>query len=160
MISLIAAMTQNNVIGKNNELPWHVPEDFEWFKEKTAGKPVLMGRKTHESIGRVLKGRDNIVITNNKSYKPLSDIVKVFHSLDDALKQYINQPELMIIGGQQIYEQALPHASRVYLTIFNTNLEGDAFFPNVDEASWNKVYTRKGKTDTPFEYTFNIFERI
>lgn len=94
MISLIAAMTQNRVMGKNNELPWHVPEDFEWLKEKTAGKPVLMGRKTHESIGRVLKGRDNIVLTNDKGYRPLSDAVKVLHSLEDAIEQYKEKSDI------------------------------------------------------------------
>lgn len=158
MISMIAAMTNNRVIGKDNELPWHAPEDLEWFKEQTRGKPVILGRKTHESIGRVLKGRDNIVITRNASYTPLHPTVKVYTDLEKAIEDYKVVPELMIIGGQQIYEQALKYANRVYLTIFNTELEGDAFFPRLDN-SWKITYTRSGKVEEPFPYTFNIFEK-
>lgn len=158
MISMIAAMTNNRVIGKDNELPWHAPEDLEWFKKQTKGKPVVLGRKTHESIGRVLKGRDNIVITRNANYVPLHPAVKVYTDLEKAISDYRSVPELMIIGGQQIYEQALEHANRIYLTIFNTELVGDAFFPALDN-SWKITYTRNGRVEVPFPYTFNIFEK-
>jgi dihydrofolate reductase len=162
MISMIAAMTDNRVIGKNNELPWHVPEDLKWFKEQTAGKPVLMGRKTHESIGRVLKGRDNIVITNNKSYKPLHGSVKVYNKLEEAVKLYQGDKELVVIGGQQIYEQCMKYSSRIYLTIFHTNIDGDAFFPEINYKQWksNMIKAVADSSVVNFNYEFYILERI
>lgn len=157
MISMIAAMTNNRVIGKDNELPWHVPEDFEWFRENTKGKPVIMGRKTHESMGKVLKGRTNIVISKNLNYIPIDNSVKVYNNISEAVAS-CEANEIMIIGGQQIYEQALQYTDRIYLTIFDTMIEGDAFFPILDE-SWKIIYKRSGKTNIPFPYSFNIFER-
>lgn len=158
MISMIAAMTSNRVLGKDNELPWHVPEDFQWFREKTKGKPVIMGRKTHESMGKVLKGRLNIVVSRNPEYKPIDPSVKVCATIPDALAACHGVEEIMIIGGQQIYEQSVVYADRIYLTIFDTVLEGDAFFPELD-SGWKTTYSRAGSVSEPFPYTFNILER-
>lgn len=158
MISAIAAMASNRVIGKDNAIPWHVPEDFAWFKEKTLGKPVIMGRKTHESIGRALPKRDNIVITRNREYKPLDDSVIVFSSLDSAVRMYADQ-DPFIIGGTTIYEQSLILLDRIYLTEIHAEYDGDAFFPELGP-EWVKAYDSQPQTSKKgVSYSFYIYER-
>jgi len=158
IISIIAAVSSNNVIGKDNKLPWYIPEDLEWFKSNTLGKPVIMGRKTHESIGKKLPGRLNIVISNNKGYRPLHNMVKTYSSLAEAIQAHQDFEELVIIGGEQIYREALPLASKIYLTSVYKHVEGDAFFPEIDMCQWN-IVERKMAMYFSYTYEFQILER-
>lgn len=127
MISLIVAHDAGRVIGKDNAMPWHLPGDLQYFKQQTMGKPVIMGRKTFESIGRPLPGRRNIVITRNEAY--VVEGIEVVHSLQEALALAADAPEKMVIGGEQIFTEALPLAERLYITHINATFEGDTFFP-------------------------------
>ena len=138
LTSLIVAMGHNRVIGSDNQLPWLLPADLKYFKAKTMGKPIIMGRKTYESIGRPLPGRTNIVITRNKKWK--ADGVKVVHSTLSALKLAGKEKpeEAMIIGGEQIYADSLQFADRLYITEVDLDPEGDAFFPEIGD-EWREV---------------------
>ena len=160
ILSLIAAMTPNRVIGRNNELPWHLPEDLRFFKRITMGKPLLMGRKTHESIGRPLPGRTNIVITRGQDYRAEGCIVA--HSLEQALVAAGNVEEAMVIGGAALYELALPQADRIYLTRVRAELEGDAWFPPLDLSQWGEVWREDHPADAKhaYSYRFSQWERI
>lgn len=162
-ISLVVAMARNRVIGRNNELPWYLPEDLKYFKSVTMGKPIIMGRKTWASIGRPLPGRTNIVVTSRTDWRP--EGVLVAHSLADAvqLSQQIAQrdgvEEAMVVGGGEIYRQALPLANRIYLTEVGAEVEGDAYFPVVDLLSWREVKRQTG-IGGDYPYAFVIFERV
>ena len=158
IISIIAAVASNGVIGKDNKLPWYIPEDLEWFKQNTLGKPVAMGRKTHESIGKKLPGRMNMVISKNKNYKPLHNLVKVYGSLEEAISANAQQDEIVIIGGEQIYREALPVASKIYLTSVLKDVDGDAYFPEFDICSWN-VTSRRMSIYHNYVYEFQILEK-
>lgn len=164
-IAVIAAMSQNRVIGKNNKLPWHLPNDLKFFKESTMGKPIIMGRKTFESIGRPLPGRQNIVITRNQDWQhegvtTLPDVPSAILVATTAAEES-GADEIMVIGGQQIYEQTLPMADRLYLTRVDADIEGDAFFPafnaNAYELVSEEAYSACSKN--PYPYRFQIFER-
>lgn len=136
-LSLIVAMSQNRVIGKNNKLPWHLPEDLKQFKKITMGHPIIMGRKTFESIGKPLPGRENIVITRDSSYR--AEGIRVTHSLQEAIQSFKVQDELFVIGGADIFKIALPFAHKIYLTLIAKNIEGDTFFP---ELNWKKEFKK------------------
>lgn len=154
--SIIAAMSLNRVIGKNNQIPWHIPGEQQRFKQITWGHAIIMGRKTHESIGRPLPGRTNIVITRQKNYIAPGCIV--VHSLEAALQSCPpNETESFIIGGEQIFRLALPLAHRIYLTIVQKEIEGDAFFPEVTDMT---VISEVTVMSPPLPYTFLIFERV
>ena len=131
-ISMIAAMAKNRVIGKDNDMPWHMPADLAHFKKVTMGKPVIMGRKTFESIGRPLPGRKNIVITRNLDWQ--AEGVEVTSSPELALQLVEGTEEVMLIGGGNIYQQFLPKADNLYLTFIDLDVEGDTKFPD-----WNQV---------------------
>lgn len=133
VISLIVAMSNNRVIGKDNKMLWHLPNDFKYFKEKTLNKPVIMGRKTFESIGRPLPNRQNIVITSDSSYS--ADGIIVVDSLEKALDITCDEKEVFIIGGGQIYKQSLNIVDKLYLTIVDTEIDGDAYFPDFSTLS-------------------------
>ncbi|MBI2651863.1 type 3 dihydrofolate reductase [Candidatus Woesearchaeota archaeon] len=137
IISLIAAMGKNRIIGKNNSLPWRLPEDMKRFKQLTLGKPVVMGRKTFESIGKPLPNRTNIIITHDKNYKAEGCII--VHSVKEALKTAEGNKEVMIIGGEKIFREFLPIADRMYLTFIDEDFEGDAYFPEYDKEEWKEV---------------------
>ena len=136
MISLIVAAAENNAIGKNNQLLWHLPNDLKFFKNTTWGMPVIMGRKTFESVNKPLPGRFNIVITRQADWK--AEGVMVASDLQDALKKAAetNCKEFFIIGGGEIYKQAFQLADKIYLTRVHTEIEGDTFFPEVKETEW------------------------
>jgi dihydrofolate reductase len=134
MISIIVATGTNRGIGKNNQLLWHLPEDLKYFKRTTLEKPIIMGRSTFDSVGRPLPKRRNIVITRNPSLK--IEGVEVVHSLDEAIQLVENEPEIMIVGGSEIYNLALPLADRVYLTLVNAAPEADRFFPVLPSGEW------------------------
>jgi dihydrofolate reductase len=149
-ISLIAAMSENNVIGIDNKLPWHSPRDMQHFKNLTSGKTVVMGRKTYESIGKSLPNRRNIVLTRDPNFKVNG--VETYTNIDDLLKE-IGEDEIFIIGGGTIYEQFLNLANKIYLTIFKTEIEGDTYFPSLD-SDWKEKgvhYYSDEKTDLIFK---------
>jgi dihydrofolate reductase len=163
-ISLIVAVSQNNVIGRDNQLPWYLPEDLKYFKSVTMGKPLIMGRKTFESIGRPLPGRINIVITRNPSWTAegiqiAADINTALAMGERACKTNVSD-EIMVIGGEQIYRLCIPFAERLYLTRVDASVEGDAFFPKFDMSGWNLVSEKIPKQTENFPYRFLILEKI
>ncbi|BAP42865.1 dihydrofolate reductase [Pseudomonas sp. StFLB209] len=163
-LSLIAAMAENRVIGIDNSMPWHLPGDFKYFKATTLGKPVIMGRKTWDSLGRPLPGRLNLVVSRQRDLH--LDGAEVFSSLEAAMEraeqwaQEQGVTEVMLIGGQQLYAQGLPHADRLYLTRIELSVEGDAWFPEFDTAQWQRVSTQPNAAegDKP-AYHFDVWER-
>jgi len=160
-ISIIAAMTPQHLIGINNQLPWHLPADLQRFKALTLGKPVIMGRKTFESIGRPLSERTNIIITRNVHYKKAH--CQIVHSLQQAIAAAGHVSEIMIIGGAEIFQQALPLAERMYLTyVSNVKLDGDTFFPRWNSEEWQEVYREEHHPDenNKYPFTFVTLERI
>lgn len=160
MISLVVAAARNNVIGKGNALPWSLPNDLKHFREVTAGHTIIMGRKTFESIGRPLPKRRNIVITRQADYKP--EGVEVVGSLDAAVVTVPPDEEVFVIGGGEIFKQALPIADRVYLTRVEVDIEGDAFFPPLEPGQWHETSRIDGIVDekNALPHTFLIFERV
>lgn len=161
MISLFVAHANDRVIGYQNDMPWHVPGDLAYFKRRTMGKPIIMGRKTYESIGRPLPGRLNIVITRNASYEV--EGVRVVSSLEDALqvaKEETDAAEYMIIGGEQIFKQAMPLADRMYITKIDETYPGDTFFPVYDLNEWETIEASEtALNDEGVPYTFYVYER-
>lgn len=158
-ISLIAAMAANRVIGRNNGLPWHLSADLRRFKEITMGKAILMGRKTHESIGRPLPGRTNIVLTRDRGYTATGCIVVA--SPEQAIAAIGGKEELIVIGGASLYERFLPLADRLYVTLIDASFEGDTFFPPWAGEEWNEI-ERIDITDDAsvrFAYHFIVLER-
>lgn len=159
-ISLVAAMANHNVIGLNNQMPWHMPADLAHFKQVTLGKPVIMGRKTYDSIGRLLPGRRNIIISRQTA--PAQLAADWVHSIDDALALVADQAEVMIIGGADLYKQLLPRADRLYLTHIDLNTDGDAYFPDYQSDSrWNEISNEKFAADNknPYSYRFVLLEK-
>ena len=144
-ISIIVAMGANRVIGHDNRLPWHLPADLKHFRQITMGKPLLMGRRTWESIGRPLPGRISIVITRDGGYEAEGCIV--VHSVDAALRAAQGHDELMLIGGEQLYRQLLPQADTLYVTLVDGEFPGDAFFPELDQSEWREVERRDHAPD-------------
>lgn len=137
ILSIIAGVTTNGVIGKAGTMPWHLPADLQHFKQLTMGKPMLMGRKTFDSLGRVLPGRRHIILTRDQAFH--HEQCDIVHSIDSALLLVKAEPELMVIGGAELYRQALPLAGRMYLTLINAVIDGDVMFPDFDEAEWCEV---------------------
>lgn len=159
-ISAIVAMSQNRVIGKENQLPWHLPADLKHFKQITMGKPILMGRKTHQSIGRVLPGRCNVVITRDTDFQATGCVVA--HSISTALAAVSYSEEVVVIGGALLYEQLLPKTERLYLTVIHQEFEGDAYFPEVDVSEWREVDRADYEVDegNPYSYSFITLDRL
>jgi len=165
-LALICAMADNRVIGRNNNLPWHLPEDLKYFKRVTMGNCIIMGRKTWESIGRVLPGRTNIVVTANPDY--LAEGVRVVHSLEEALRlaESISvvdgSEEAFIIGGAGLYQTALPMAQRFHLTRVHADVEGDTYLAEFDQSQWREIARQEfQKSDTnPYDYSICVLERI
>ena len=138
MISLIAAVSKNDVIGKNNSLPWHIPEDFAYFKKMTLGKTILMGRRTFESLGKPLPNRKHLVITRQPEYK-VPDGVEVYHTIDDALAAHPGE-DIMVIGGGDIYRQTIDRADTLYITHIDELYPGDTTFPEIDPTKWKETW--------------------
>jgi dihydrofolate reductase len=164
-LSLIAAVASNRVIGRDNQLPWHLSEDLKYFKRTTLGKPVLMGRRTYESIGRPLPGRTNIVISRQPGL--LIEGVTVTTGVRSALElagqiaARDGAEELMVIGGAEIYELTLPFAQRLYLTEVHAEVAGDAWFPSWDSREWDECYREehRAQSPNPYDYSFAVYER-
>ena len=152
-IAMIAAMANNRVIGTDNQMPWHLPEDLRHFKAMTLGKPVVMGRKTFESIGRPLPGRHNIVITRQLDYA--IEGVSCVSSFDEAKKIAGDCDELIVMGGGQLYAEILPFAEVMYLTLIKLDVEGDTFFPTWNEQEWQVSQTESVTNHDGLEYSFN-----
>jgi len=165
-LAIIVAQAENRVIGTNNKLPWHLPEDLRYFKQVTMSKPIIMGRKTYESIGRPLPGRTNIVISRQSDYAP--DGVRVVASLEvamelaESISVIDGAEEVMVIGGAQIYEQALAVADRLYLTQVHASVEGDAWFPAIAKDQWREVGREDftAKEPNPYDYSFIVLDRV
>ena len=159
LISLIVAMAQNGVIGRDNSMPWRLPEDLKRFRAFTLGKPILMGRKTFESIGRPLEGRINFVLTRDRSW--FAHGVIVVHSVEEALTQASTSDELVVIGGAEIYRLVLPFARRIYLTHVHADVQGDITFPEFDATQWADVEYSSQPADDEHAYpvTFVTLER-
>lgn len=159
-VHMIVATALNHVIGGGNNMLWHVPEDFKHFKKVTMGRPVVMGRKTHESIGRPLPGRKNVVISRTPGYAP--EGVEVVSSLEEAYRLLKDEELVFVIGGGQIYRQALPKATRIWLTVMGRDFEGDTTFPELDDKEWKRTLIEhlepEGKRD--FGVDFYTLDRI
>ncbi len=166
-LAMIAAQSQNRVIGNNNKLPWYLPEDLKYFKRVTLGKPIIMGRKTFESIGRPLPGRTNIIITRNPDWTHDGAGVRVVHSLQQAIElaeslALVNGfEESLVIGGAEIYALALPQADRLYLTQVHAEVQGDAHFPPLDPTQWQEMAREDFSAiePNPYDYSFVVLDR-
>jgi dihydrofolate reductase len=161
ILSLLVAADEDNVIGKGNKLPWHLPDDLKYFKNQTWGMPILMGRKTFESIGKPLQGRKSIVITRSKDWK--HDGVEVVHSVEDAIDsaKQSGAKEIFVIGGSEIFHTAFPQTNRIYLTRIHHHFDGDAYFPDVSANEWILIQNRFCEADEKNKYahTFQVWER-
>ncbi len=161
MRSLIVAMASNRLIGRGNGLPWHLPADLAFFKRTTMGKAIIMGRRTHESIGRCLPGRLNIVVSRQPDYQGCDGSI-VTHSLSEALKLgEAEKSEAMIIGGVQIYQQALPWVNRIYVTHIEASPVGDAYFPHIDWREWlaEELGSQAADESHEFRCRFMMYQR-
>ncbi len=156
-VSIIAAMTQTGVIGKNGKLPWHIPADLQWFRRHTLHHPVVMGRKTFESIGRTLPQRENIILTRQKGYKAAGAIV--LHSFEEVLShaEGMRISEIFIIGGREIFEKAIPVAHRLYLTVIRQDFDGDVYFPSYPHEQFEIIFSEEHEGLIPL--TFLILTR-
>ncbi|MGN7380980.1 dihydrofolate reductase [Paenibacillus sp. SAFN-117] len=162
IVTMIAAMDRNRVIGLNNDIPWKLPRDQAFFKQTTMGHPVIMGRKNYESLGRPLSGRRNIVLTRKAEYT--AEGCEMAHSPEQALRLAESEAgqEVFIIGGEEIYRMFLPIADRLILTMIDHEFEGDTYFPEVDGEAWKLQSAVPGVTDerNPYRYCFYTYEKI
>src|SRR5258706_9386132 len=160
-ISFIVAVSENNVIGEDNKLPWHLPSDMKYFKKKTWAMPVVMGRKTFEALGKPVEGRTNIVITRQTDWK--AGGVEIKHSIEQAIVEAtkLDAKEIFIIGGAEIFSAALPSADRIYFTLIHHNFEGDAFFPELKQEEWKLASKKDHEADEKNKYahSFQVWER-
>jgi len=159
IISLIVAMDKNNLIGKNNKIPWHIPGELKRFRAITMGKPIIMGRKTFESIGKPLDGRENVVLTNNKSYKQAG--VKSYNNISEVISDFTNYDEIFIIGGSEIYALVLPLAHKLYVTKIDKIYDGDTWFPKIHYDEWKiQESTQITEETTQTQYENIIYTKI
>lgn len=161
-VSIIVATSLNHAIGKDNQLLWHLPADLKFFKTTTMGCPVVMGRKTFQSIGRTLPGRQNIVITRDQTFNADKQYdLTVVGSIDEALVKLHSEKEVFIIGGGEIYKQSIDSVDTIYITLVHTVIDGDVYFPEIDKSKFDLVWEEKHLADekNKFDYTFQKFER-
>lgn len=158
-LAIIVATDEQGLIGKDNDLPWHLSADLQYFRRVTMGKPIVMGRNTHKSIGRALPGRHNIVITRDQNYK--ADGCSVVHSIDEALALCVGEDEVMVMGGASLYKQFLPQADKLYLTHVHANLEGDTWFPDWHKSDWLEISREDYLADdkNEYDYSFVVYEK-
>lgn len=161
IVSIVVAASTNNVIGKDNQLLWKLPNDMKFFKNTTWGMPVIMGRKTFESLGKPLTGRTNIIITRQTGYAP--EGTHIARDLEEAiaLAADADAREAFIIGGGEIYKLSLPYTQRIYLTRVHTTVEGDTYFPAIDEREWELLSQLDFKADDKhlYDYSFQVWQR-
>jgi dihydrofolate reductase len=158
-LSIITAFDRNRLIGRDNALPWHLPADLAFFKKTTLGKPIIMGRKTYESIGRPLPGRRNLIVSRNSGFQAKG--CEVCSSVDEALGLAQDQPEAMLIGGASLYQQALERAHTLYVTEIHAVFDGDAWFPEIKPAQWRESWREDHAADerNPHAYSFVKYSR-
>ncbi len=156
-ISLIVAVSNNHVIGKDNTLPWHLPEDLKRFRALTTGHHIIMGRKTYESLGRLLPDRTTVIVTRNKSYRV--DGAIVVNSLPEAIEVCASDAEAFIIGGAELYHQGFKYAQKLYLTQVETVVEGDAFFPPIDESIWQEIARETHLSTSGLKFNYLNYKR-
>jgi len=162
IVSSIVATSLNHAIGKDNKLLWHLPADLKFFKTTTMGCPVIMGRKTFQSIGKTLPGRKNVVITRDKNFNSDNQFdILVVGSLDEALVKLHSENEVFIIGGGEIYQQSMDSVDTIYLTLVNTVIDADVYFPIIDKTKFDLVWEEKHVADekNKFDYTFQKFDK-
>ena len=159
-VSIVVALSSNGVIGRDGELPWYLSADLKHFKSITMGKPIVMGRLTHESIGRPLPGRENIVLTRDVNY--LAEGCRIINHLGDISAKSLKTEEIMIIGGARLYADALPLANRLYMTEVHTEIPGDVFFPDFDREQWQEVERQYFEADekNEFNYSFVVMQKM
>jgi len=157
-LSIIVAVANNNIIGQHNTLPWHLPEDLKRFKSLTMGHHIIMGRKTYESLGRLLPGRSTVIVTRNKDYHV--DGAIVVHSLQQALAVCQTDTEVFLIGGAELYEIGLQQADKIYLTEIHADFDGDAFLPAIDMTCWQETSRNQHKATNGLAFSYVSFERI
>ncbi|WP_062356595.1 dihydrofolate reductase [Bacillus kwashiorkori] len=161
MISYIFAMDENRVIGHNGTLPWRLSEDLRYFKKITMGHPIVMGRKTFQSIGRPLPGRENIILTRDKHF--FHEGITIFHSVEDLFTYIKNMnQEIFVIGGAELFNLFMPEVTKLYVTLIHHSFPGDVYFPEFSLSDWREIARQKGKKDdkNPFDYEFIIYEKI
>lgn len=162
IISCIVAMAKNRVIGRENDIPWYLPADLQYFKKTTIGRTVIMGRNCYASIGRPLPKRTNIIVTRDPFF--ISSVCPVAHSIPEALHlaHEAGEEEVFIIGGGQIYDQTMDLWDKLYITEVDTEVEGDVYFPEIDQNVWKLISISAHQKDekNPFDYTFKVYERI
>ena len=161
MLSIIAAISENNVIGKDNKLLWHLPEDLKRFKILTTGHTIIMGRKTFESLGKVLPNRKHIVITRDMNYRVDNEAVEIIHDISEVQNHIEDKEENFIIGGAIIYSQLIDKAQKMYITMIHKKYDGDAYFPKIKEEEWKIVEKEQGIKDekNPFDYEYITYVR-
>ena len=161
MLSIIVAKAKNNVIGKDNQLLWHLSDDLKRFKKLTTGHTIIMGRKTFESLGRVLPNRKHIVFTQNPDFKVNDENVQIVHSMLQIQEYIESQEEVFVIGGAMIYNLLMPYVKKMYVTEIDKEFDGDAFFPRIDEIKWKEISREKGPEDEEnnFIYEYVTYEK-
>lgn len=159
-LSLIVAMAKNRIIGADGKIPWHLPRELQLFKRVTMGHHMVMGRKTYESIGRLLPGRTTVIVTRQQDYAVPGAVIA--HSLEDALARCAGDPEIFVIGGGELYRAAMPRADRIYLTVVDAEPAGDTRMPELDPAQWTLVSTEQFGRDErhAHDYRFEIHDRV
>ena len=157
LISLIAAVARDGTIGTKNSIPWHIPGEQKYFRRVTTGHPIIMGRKTHESIGRRLPGRRNIVVTRDPDYR--AEGCEVFTSLEAALAACRDAGEVFVIGGGELYRESLPRAGRLYLTEIHADFAGDTRFPEYDRTRWKAISRERHQSDHGWAYEYAVYQR-
>ena len=161
MLSIIVAVAENNVIGKDNKLIWHLPEDLKRFKRLTTGHTIIMGRKTFESLGRILPNRKHVILCNDMEMNIDDENVEILEDIS-MLKNYIDsEEEHFVIGGATIYKLLMPYANKLYLTLIHEEFKGDVYFPEIEEKEWKVIDREKGlrNEENPFDYEYITFER-
>ena len=161
MLSIIVAIAKNNVIGKDNKLIWHLPEDLKRFKDLTTGKTIIMGSNTFKSLGRVLPNRRHIVLTRNKEWKVENDQVEILYEVEDLKKYVEDEEEHFVIGGASIYKLLMPYSNKMYVTKIEEIFDGDTYFPDINESEWEVVEKIKGIKDekNPYDYSYITYAR-
>ena len=162
MLSIIVAIANNNVIGKDNKLIWHLPEDLKRFKLLTTGHTIIMGRKTFESLGRVLPNRKHVILCNDAEMNVNDENVEILDDISKLKKYKDSEEENFVIGGATIYKLLMPYTNKMYVTHINQDFEGDVYFPEISENDWKVIETEKGLKDekNPFDYEYITYERI
>ncbi len=161
MLSIIVAKAQNNIIGKDNKLLWHIKDDLKRFKNLTTGHVIIMGRKTFESLGGILPNRKHIIFSQNPDFKVENENVKIVHSMLEIQEYIESEEECFVIGGAMIYNLLMPYVNKMYVTEIHKDFEGDTFFPKINLDVWKEVSREKGPKDleNSFDYEYVVYER-